>query len=289
MSDITPLNQNETAELTDIAKKIRESIITMIHTAKSGHPGGSLSAADILPVLYFKCMNHNKDLPDWSERDRFILSKGHASATLYATLAEAGYFEKEELKTFRALNSRLQGHPSSLRLPGIEVSTGSLGQGLSMANGIALGLKLDKKASRVYVLLGDGELQEGQVWEAAMSSAHYKLDNVTAIVDRNCLQIDGKTEYIMGIDPLKEKWQAFGWQVIEINGHDYQEIYLALKKSAIIGSEKSAPVIIIANTIKGKGVSFMEDNASWHGRATNEEEFNLAIEEIRKLQVNYAN
>jgi transketolase len=284
MSEIAKLTRKEIEDLSKTCKRLRKDVLMMIHRAKSGHPGGSLSVIDILSVLYFKCLKHNpgwNKSPDWENRDRFILAKGHASAALYAVLAEAGYFDKEELKTFRALHSRLQGHPSFGLLPGIEVSTGSLGQGLSMACGVALGLKLDKKNSHVFTILGDGEIQEGQVWEAAMTAAHYKLGNLTAIIDRNCLQIDGNTECIMSLGKISEKWASFGWQVLEINGHDYQEIYEALQKSRLIGNQNNTPVVIIANTIKGKGVSFMENNVSWHGKAPNDEEFNLAICELR--------
>jgi len=284
MSEIAKLSQKEIDELSDVALKIRQDILTMIHGAKSGHPGGALSIVDILIVLYSKCLKHdpkwNKS-QNWENRDRFILAKGHASAALYAVLAESGYFEREELKTFRALHSRLQGHPSYGLLPGIEVSTGSLGQGLSMACGIALGLRLDKKDSHVFTILGDGEVQEGQVWEAAMTAAHYKLSNLTAIIDRNCLQIDGSTECIMSIGDISKKWAAFGWQVLEIYGHDYQEIYEALQKSRLIGNQNNAPVVIVANTVKGKGISFMENNASWHGKAPNDDEYNIAMCELR--------
>lgn len=281
---INKLNEQEIAELSKISAQIRENILYMIHTASSGHPGGSLSATDILTTLFFKCLKHYKEWdkhPLWNERDRFILAKGHASALLYAVLAESGYFDKSALKTFRKINSHLQGHPSYGHLPGIEVSTGSLGQGLSLANGVALGLKLNKLNSRVYTLHGDGELQEGQVWEAVMSAAHYKLGNLTAIIDRNCLQIDGSTECVMALEPIADKFKAFGWQVLQINGHNHQEIYGALKESIKLGEEKSMPVAILANTIKGKGVSFMENNPSWHGKAPNAEEFEKAIKELR--------
>lgn len=284
MHQTEQLTEAEVQELSLLSKKIRIQALTMIHKAKSGHPGGSLSAVDLLLVLYKKIMKLCKDwckCSEWSERDRFVLSKGHASATLYSVLCECGYFCPTETDSFRQLGSRLQGHPSCTGLPGIEVPTGSLGQGLSVANGIALALKLDKKSSRVFVLLGDGELQEGQVWEAAMSSRHYKLDNLIAIVDRNRLQIDGNTEEIMGLEPLADKWKAFGWKVLEINGHDFKEIYEAYQKAIVLGKEKTSPVVIIANTVKGKGVSFMENNSGWHGKPTNEEEFNRAIEELK--------
>lgn len=283
MAIINSLKENEVKELARTANEIRKSILRMNNANGSGHTGGSLSATDILTVLYFKCMKHFKDWdkdPNWGERDRFVLSKGHASPVLYATLAEAGYFDKSQLCTFRRINSKLQGHPAYGKVPGVEVSTGSLGQGLSLANGIALGLKLDKKDSRVYVLHGDGELQEGEIWEAAMSAAHFKLGNLTAFVDRNCLQIDGSTECIMGLDPLADKWKAFGWQVLEINGHDYNEIYEAIEKSKDLGKKNEAPVVIIAKTIKGKGVSFIENKAGWHGKAPNDEELKLALKEL---------
>lgn len=283
MPQIKTLTADEIKELNLSARKIRERVLTMIHKAKSGHPGGSLSAVDLLLVLYKKIMKLCRDCnncSEWEERDRFVLSKGHASATLYSVLCECGYFCPTEIDTFRQLGSRLQGHPGCTGLPGIEVPSGSLGQGLSVANGIALALKLDKKDSRVFVLTGDGELQEGQVWEAAMSSAHYKLDNLIAVVDRNRLQIDGSTEDIMALEPLADKWKAFGWQVIKINGHDCGEIYEAYQKAEIIGKEKSSPVIIIAETVKGKGVSFMENNAGWHGKATSNEEYEKAVKEL---------
>lgn len=283
MGQMKRLNNEELAELSLSAKKCRERVLTMIYKAQSGHPGGSLSAIDLLVVLYKKTMKLCQDwknCPEWPQRDRFVLSKGHASAALYSILCESGYFCPTEIPTFRQLGSKLQGHPNNEYLPGVEVPSGSLGQGLSMANGIALALKLDKNPARVFVLLGDGELQEGQVWEAAMSSGHYKLDNLVAIIDRNRLQIDGNTEEVMGLDPVSDKWKAFGWEVLEINGHDYQEIYEAYQKAVEIGSEKKSPVAIIANTVKGKGVSFMENNFGWHGKAPNDEEFNKAVEEL---------
>lgn len=287
MTQISELNTLDAKEMSLLARQVRENILVMTHAAGSGHPGGSLSAVDILTVLYSKHLKHYKEWkqhPDWENRDRFVLSKGHASSTLYSVLAEMGYFDKEELKTFRNLHSRLQGHPSFGFLPGIEVSTGSLGQGLSLSCGIALGLKLDKKSSRVYALLGDGELQEGQVWEAAMSAAHYKLGNITSIIDRNCLQIDGSTECVMSIGSVAKKFESFGWQTLQIDGHNHNDIYQALQKSVILGEKNSYPVAIIANTVKGKGVSFMENNALWHGKAPNNEETTLALNEIRGKQ-----
>lgn len=283
MTDSLRLSDKEIQKLSDISKEIRKNILIMINSAGSGHPGGSLSSADIMTVLFFECLKHYPEWdksPEWQNRDRFVLSKGHASPVLYATLAEAGYFSKDEITTFRHLGSRLQGHPSFGHLPGVEVSTGSLGQGLSMACGIALGLKLDKKTPRVYALVGDGESQEGQIWEASMAAAHYKLGNLTAIIDRNYLQIDGNTENIMSLDPYTKKWEAFGWQVIEIDGHNHQEIYDALHKSIELGEKNHAPVAIVANTVKGKGVSFMENKASWHGKAPNKEELEAALKEL---------
>lgn len=272
MSQSAKLNENEVLELKSISSKIRQNIVKTVHHSNSGHPGGSLSCTDIMTVLYFKVMKHFKEWdkhPEWNTRDRFVLSKGHCSPAFYSTLAQAGYIEFEELKTFRKIHSRLQGHPAYGYLPGIEVSTGSLGQGLSMSCGIALGLRMDNSESRVFTIMGDGELQEGQVWEAAMNAAHHKLGNLTAIVDRNKLQIDGCTENIKALGPLDKKWEAFGWHVIEIDGHDHQQIYQALVESAKIGKEQSKPVVIIANTVKGKGVSFMENNSGWHGKAPN--------------------
>jgi len=281
------LNSNELQELATKACRVRENILKMISNAQSGHPGGSLSATDIVLTLYSKCMKHYSDWdknPDFESRDRFILSKGHASPALYAVLAEMGYFPQEELMTFRKLHSRLQGHPAYGHLPGIEVSTGSLGQGLSISCGIALGLKLDKRPSKVFTLLGDGELQEGQVWEAAMNASHYKLGNLIAFVDRNNLQIDGCTDNIKSLTPLDEKWKSFGWEVFEIDGHDFQQIYQTTQKAIKIGQEKSKPVIIIANTVKGKGVSFMENNCGWHGKAPSQAECETALKELRGNQ-----
>lgn len=284
MQEIKQLSEQGLDELKEIATKVRQNILTMIHTANSGHTGGSLSAADIMSVLYFKCLNHSSEWDKWenfSNRDRFVLSKGHASPVLYSTLAEAGYISKDLLLTFRKLHSKLQGHPSFGTIPGIEATTGSLGQGLSIGNGMALGLKLNKSGARVYVLLGDGELQEGQVWEAAMTSAHYNLGNLIAIVDRNSLQIDGSTEQVMGLHPVADKWRAFGWQVIEIDGHDHNQIFSAIETAKKIGTEQSKPVAIIATTLKGKGISFMENKASWHGKAPNKEELESALKELR--------
>lgn len=257
--------------LKTIACSIRKSIMRMLTESKSGHTGGSLSAVDILTTLYFYKMRHKSSEPAWSERDRFVLSKGHAAPALYAALAEAGYFPKEELMTLRKLGSRLQGHPDRRKLPGVEASTGSLGQGISIACGIALcGKHIDKKNYRVYTLLGDGENQEGEVWEAAMSAAHYKLDNLCAVLDYNGLQIDGFVKDVMNIEPIADKWRAFGWNAIEVDGHNIEELIKAFDDAEKI---KGKPSIIIAKTIKGKGVSFMEGKAKYHGVAPTYEEW----------------
>lgn len=259
------------------AKVIRRHIITMLTRAGSGHPGGSLSAVEILVALYFHQMKHKPKDPHWPDRDRFLLSKGHACPVWYAVLAEAGYFATSELERLRKMGSILQGHPDMKRTPGVEMSSGSLGQGLSVANGIALAGRIDKKDYRVYVLLGDGENQEGQIWEAAMAISHFKLDNLCAILDYNGLQIDGAISRIMSILPLAEKWKAFGWYVIQIDGHNLSEIISAYEEAATI---KEQPTLIIAKTIKGKGVSFMENQAGWHGKAPNAEEGKQALEEL---------
>ncbi|HHX51090.1 MAG TPA: transketolase [Clostridia bacterium] len=259
------------------AREIRRDIIRMVGEAGSGHPGGSLSAADIVTALYFHVLRIRPQEPSWPDRDRFILSKGHAAPVLYAALAEKGFFPKEELLTLRKLGSRLQGHPDLTKLPGVEMSTGSLGQGLSVANGMALAGKLDGKGYRVYVLLGDGEVQEGMVWEAAMAASHYGLDNLTAILDHNKLQIDGPTSQVMSPEPLAAKWSAFGWHVLEISGHDLAQILDALAKAKNI---KGKPTMIIADTVKGKGVSFMENQVDWHGVAPKPEQVALALEEL---------
>jgi transketolase len=264
-------------ELEKMAKQLRRDVITMIATAGSGHPGGSLSAADIVTALYFKVMRHDPKNPQWPDRDRFVLSKGHAAPILYAALAECGYFPVEELSTLRKLDSRLQGHTDRTLTPGVEMSAGSLGQGLSYGIGIALAGRLDKRDYQVYVLLGDGECEEGQVWEAAMFAPHHKVDRLTAIVDHNDLQLDGRVCDIMGIEPLADKWRAFNWHVLEINGHDMGEILKALKKARDI---KGKPTVIIAHTIKGKGVSFMEGNVDFHGKAPTPEEAEIALKEL---------
>lgn len=265
--------------LEDKARSLRIEILKMLTEAGSGHTGGSLSAADIVTALYFYKMRYNPKDPKWRERDRFILSKGHAAPVLYAALALSGYFDKQLLKTLRKLGSPLQGHPCSRKLPGIEISTGSLGQGLSVANGIAMGLKIDGSSSRVYCLLGDGEIQEGQVWEAAMTAAHYRLDNLCAIIDNNGLQIDGHCCDVMYIEPIVNKWEAFGWHVIDINGHDMKAIVDALNKAETV---KERPTMIVARTIKGKGVSFFEGKVEYHGLAPTHEELEMALKELAK-------
>lgn len=259
------------------SKEIRKNIIEMIYEAKSGHPGGSLSCADIITFLYFEKMKVDAKDPKNSERDRFVLSKGHAAPALYAVLAQKGFFPKEELKSLRKLGALLQGHPDSKHIPGVDVSTGSLGQGISNSVGMALGLKLDGKKSKVYVVLGDGEIQEGLVWEAAMSAAHYKLDNLIAVLDNNGFQIDGRNEEVMGVTPLEDKWRSFGWTVITCNGHDYEDLNRAFNEA---DKAKGTPVMIIAKTVKGKGVSFMENQAGWHGQAPNLEQKEKAIIDI---------
>jgi len=264
-----------------IAVKIRKHIIEMLYRSKSGHPGGSLSAVDALVALYFAHMKHNPKRPNDPNRDRFILSKGHAAPALYATLAEAGYFDVKELKKLRTINSMLQGHPVCTYVPGVEASTGSLGHGLSFANGVALAGKLDKKDYKVYAMMGDGETGEGQIWEAAATAAHYKLDNLTAMIDRNFLQIDGRTEDVLKLESVRDRWSSFGWNVIEVNGHDIEEILEALAKA---DTHKRQPSVIVLTTTKGKGVSFMENNVDFHGVPPNEMERNLAIEELSLVQ-----
>jgi transketolase len=272
----------EIKRLKAIALETRKWIVKMTYEAGSGHPGGSLSATDILTALYFHVMRHNPKNPTWKDRDRFILSKGHAAPALYATLAQAGYFPVEELLTLRKLGSRLQGHPCMLKCPGVDMSTGSLGQGLSVANGIALAAKLDRRMYRVFVLLGDGECDSGQVWEAGMATAHYKLDNVTAFIDRNTLQIDGSTEQVMSLEPLAFKWKSFGWHILEIDGHNMKEIIDATEKAKEI---KGKPTMIIAHTIKGKGVSFMEGTLYFHGKAPTKEQMEEALRELESVEI----
>lgn len=265
-------------ELKSKSKKLRMDILRMLAKAQSGHTGGSLSAIDILTALYYHVMKHRPDDPKWVERDRFVLSKGHGAPALYAVLADCGYFPVEYLNRLRQLGSPLQGHPC-VNTPGVEICTGSLGHGLSLANGMALGLKIDGISSRVYALMGDGECQEGQIWEAAMSASHYKLSNLTAIVDKNGLQIDGATSEIMNIDPIDEKFRAFGWQVLVIDGHDFSQLLSAFRFAS---EERCCPTAIVARTIKGKGVSFMENNLEFHGRAPTDEELKWALAELER-------
>lgn len=267
--------------LEEKANNVRKDIVQMICAAKSGHPGGSLSSADIVTALYFDEMNIDPTNPKMEGRDRFVLSKGHAAPVLYAALAERGYISKDILGTLRQYGSILQGHPDMKKVPGVEISTGSLGQGLSVANGMALSAKISKEDFRTYVLMGDGELQEGQIWEAAMTAAHYKLDNVCAFVDSNNLQIDGNVDEVMGVEPLDKKWEAFGWNVLKIDGHDMQEILDAL---AAAKECKGKPTVILATTTKGKGVSFMENVCGFHGVAPTEEETAQAVKELEHVE-----
>ena len=267
--------------LKEKALQLRKEILEVLNLAGSGHPGGSLSSVEILLSLYGYKMNHNPKDPQWPDRDRPIVSKGHASAGLYVALANFGYFPKEELKTYRKLNSRLQGHVH-VKTPGVELNTGSLGHGLSVANGIALGAKMLKKNLKAYCLLGDGEIQEGSIWEAAMSAAHLKLDNICAIIDYNKVQENGPTNEIKRLEPLKQKWESFGLHAIEVDGHNFKELIEALDQ---FGNIKDKPVVIIAHTIKGKGVSFMEGQAKWHGKAPNKEQLAEALAELSKGKV----
>ena len=262
-------------DLEAVARNLRRNIVKMIAEAGSGHPGGSLSAVEMLTVLYFRVLSHRPSEPSWADRDRFILSKAHACPVLYAALAEAGYFPVEELLTFRKLDSRLQGH-AHIKTPGVEMSGGSLGQGLSFGVGTALAARLDGRPSRAFVLLGDGECDEGQVWEAAMSASHYGLDNLVALVDRNGIQNDRWTHEVMELEPLADKWRGFGWQTIEIDGHDLAQVNTALDKAIKV----KGPSVIIAKTVKGKGVSFMENNPDFHGKAPNQDQFSQALVEI---------
>jgi transketolase len=263
--------------LQETARIVRQDIIKMLTESSSGHPGGSLSAVEILTSLYFSEMKNDPENPKCPDRDRFVLSKGHAAPVLYAVLAEKGYFDKKHLSTLRKIDSMLQGHPNMNDTPGVDMSTGSLGQGLSVSNGMALAAKLDGKDYRVFALLGDGELEEGQVWEAAMTSAHYKLDNLTAFIDHNGLQIDGPVEEVMNPEPIADKFRAFGWNVIGIDGHSFEEIFKAIDEAK---SVKGKPTMIVARTVKGKGVSFMENSVGWHGTAPNKEQCSQAISEL---------
>jgi transketolase len=268
--------EDQIKELQKKASEIRKSIVQMIACAGSGHPGGSLSAADLITALFFCVLRHDPKNPKWPQRDRFHMSKGHCCPLWYAVLAECGYFPKEKLNTLRKLGSILQGHPDR-RTPGVEVASGSLGQGLSVALGMSLASRIDKIDNRIYVLLGDGEIQEGNVWEAAMACSHFKCDNLCAILDYNGFQIDGKVCSVMGLEPLALKWQAFGWHTIEINGHDPRQILNAYEEAKTI---KGKPSIIIAKTVKGKGVSFMENVCDFHGRAPTKEETGQALKEL---------
>ena len=271
------VTEEDILNLKRISNNVRKSIVEEVYSAQSGHPGGALSCADILTVLYFNQMNIDPEKKDDLNRDRLVLSKGHASAALYAVLAERGYFSKDELKGFRKLGSMLQGHPDMKHIPGVDMTAGSLGQGLSVANGMAISSKLDERGFRVYCIVGDGEIEEGQIWEAAMASAHYKLDNLCLVVDNNNLQIDGKVSDVMSVYPLKEKFEAFGFEVLEVDGNDIDELITVFDKAKTV---KGKPTAIIAKTIKGKGVSFREDKADWHGKAPNDEEYKTAIEDL---------
>ena len=271
------MNTNNYAELAEKARRIRINALKAIHAAKSGHPGGSLSSADILATLYFGELNIDPKNPKMTDRDKFVLSKGHAVPALYAALGERGFYEVSEMMTLRQVGSKFQGHPNMNKVPGIEMSTGSLGQGFSAAVGMAIAGKIDKNPGRVYALTGDGELQEGIVWEAAMQAAHRKLDNLVAIVDLNGLQIDGKVSDVKCVCPVDEKFRSFGWNVINVDGHNFEELTTAFDEAKQCGG---VPTAIIAHTHKGKGVSFMEDNAGWHGKAPSDEELAAAIEEL---------
>lgn len=271
------MNTNNYAELAEKVRRIRINALKAIHAAKSGHPGGSLSSADILATLYFGELNIDPKNPKMANRDKFVLSKGHAVPALYAALGERGFYEVNEMMTLRQVGSKFQGHPNMSKVPGIEMSTGSLGQGFSAAVGMAIAGKIDKNPGRVYVLTGDGELQEGIVWEAAMQAAHRKLDNLVVIVDLNGLQIDGKVSDVKCVCPVDEKFRSFGWNVINVDGHNFEELTTAFDEAKKCGG---VPTAIIAHTHKGKGVSFMEDNAGWHGKAPSDEELAAAIKEL---------
>ncbi|HKI51990.1 MAG TPA: transketolase [Geothermobacteraceae bacterium] len=271
------LNQDTRLELEQTARQLRVEVLKMLNTARSGHTGGSLSALDVMTLLFFHQMRHDPSNPNWPERDRFVLSKGHAAPALYACLAEAGYFSRDDLKTLRRLGSHLQGHPDMNKTPGVEVCTGSLGQGLSQAVGLALAARLQGRSSRIYTLLGDGEVQEGQVWEAAMAAAHYQLGNLCAILDANALQIDGEVAKVMNVAPLGPKFLAFNWHVLEVDGHDLDAIARALADAESVTDQ---PTMIIARTVKGKGVPFFEHKASYHGVPPSDEELDRALEHL---------
>ena len=269
---------NDIQELSEIAKQVRRDIIDEVYSAKSGHPGGALSCADILTVLYFNQMNINPENPKSESRDRLILSKGHCCPALYSVLAQRGYFDKAELANFRKLGSMLQGHPDLNKVPGVDMSSGSLGQGLSCANGMALNSKMEGLGYRVYCVMGDGEIEEGQVWEAAMTANKYELDNLCVVVDNNNLQIDGSIEDVKGLNKIEEKFESFGFNVITVNGNKIKDLIKAFDKAKTV---KGKPTAIVAITTKGKGVSFMENKADWHGKAPNEDEYNQAMEELK--------
>lgn len=271
------INEEVIKDLTERADRLRREVIQMVGRAGSGHPGGALSAADIVACLYFWEMRYDPGRPDWTERDRFVLSKGHAAPLLYAVLAQCGFFPEERLKTLRQLGSPLQGHPDMRKLPGVEASTGSLGQGIGWAVGMALAAKLDRRESRIYALLGDGEIQEGMVWEAVMAAQHYKLDNLVAFVDNNGLQIDGPLDEVMSVEPIAAKFEAFGWETREIDGHDIGSILEVLNEAR---QAKGRPFAIIARTVKGKGCSFMENQVDWHGKAPSQEMVEEALREL---------
>lgn len=266
--------------LQEKALEVRKNIVTAVHSAKSGHPGGSLSIADTLTYLYFEKMNVDPKNPKMEDRDRFVLSKGHTTPALYSVLAEKGFFDKSELLKLRKTGAMLQGHPDMKGTPGIDMSTGSLGQGISTAVGMALGAKISQKSYTVYTALGDGEIQEGQVWEAAMAAAHYKLDNLVAVVDNNNLQIDGKVSDVMSVYPIDEKFASFGWNVAKCDGHDFDSIHAAFEQTK---EKNGKPWVIIQTSVKGKGVSFMENQASWHGTAPNDEQYKQAMEDLEKI------
>ena len=272
------MTASEKKQLMAAACRVRMGVIEGTHGAKAGHPGGSLSAADLFTYLYFKELNIDPQNPKWEERDRFVLSKGHTAPGLYAALAERGFFPVSDLPTLRHIDSYLQGHPNMNTVPGVDMSTGSLGQGISAAAGMALAARHMGKACRVYALLGDGEIQEGQVWEAMMFAHHYKLDNFCAIIDNNGLQIDGKVDEVMSPYPIPEKLRTFGWNVVEIDGHDFDQIEGAFARAK---ETKGAPTAIVMKTLKGKGVSYMEGQAGWHGKAPNDEEYEIAMAELR--------
>lgn len=275
------MDKREKAELKITANKVRQLIIEGVFNAKSGHPGGSLSAADIFTYLYFKELNVDPKNPKWADRDRFVLSKGHCCPGLYAALAIKGYFPEKEIKSLRHIGAMLQGHPDMKGTPGVDMSSGSLGQGVSAACGMALAAKMDNASYRVYAMLGDGECEEGQVWESAMFAAHHNLDNLCYIVDYNGLQIDGKVSEVAGLEPLDKKFESFGFEVIKICGHCFNQIEEAFEKAKSI---KGKPTVIIAETVKGKGVSYMEDQVGWHGKAPNQEQYELALNELREQQ-----